>query len=295
MRWLIGFTFSLLATYRAWAHEGGAIPADAWTHWNTDPLLLVGLLLPAYVYQLGMRTYPINRWRSAAFFTGLVLLFIALISPLEAVSRSLFSAHMVQHLLLIMGAAPLLVLSRPTPILLRGLPAKWRKTSGGMHHRLSGLWQRLTQPVTALMMHIAAVLLWHVPGLYTAAVQDVNMHILEHISFFGTAICFWWMLRYTADYGLRVLAVFAVMMSSGLLGALMALSNTAWYSDHAAYVGAWGLTPLEDQQLAGLFMWIPAGVVYVVTAALLLGAWISAVERKMAERERQLVRETSDA
>jgi putative membrane protein len=276
----------LLTFSRVKAHDGGAIPADVWTHWNLDPLLLLGLMLPSYLYIRGASTYPVERWRTGLFFGGIGVLAVALISPLHAMSHSLFSAHMLQHLLLILVAAPLLVLSYPLSPLLRGLPARWRKTFAiTAHYRLP----------TILTLHIAALWLWHVPGLYTAALDNPLIHALEHASFLLTAALFWWTIRISGDYGGRVLAVFTIMMASGLLGALMTFARVPWYGAHTETASAWGLTPLADQQLAGVMMWIPMGMVYVVAAAILLGVWLNAVERRVLERESRLLEEVQDA
>jgi putative membrane protein len=297
MRIMLIVAFLMFTIQPVGAHEGGAIPANVWSHWNMNVLLVISLLLPVHFYVRGAATYSLSGWRTAAFMAGMAALFVALISPLDAMSGSLFSAHMVQHLLLVLAAAPLLALSRPTAPLLRGLPMGWRKTFGRMAQvsALKTLWHTLTRPFTVSLLHVASILLWHIPAWYSAAVSNEALHILEHLSFFGTALLYWWMLRENGEYGVRILSVFIVMMSSGLLGALMTFANAAWYGDHARFVGAWGLTTLEDQQLAGLFMWIPAGVVYVVAAALLLGSWLNTVERRMLERENRLLRETGDA
>jgi cytochrome c oxidase assembly factor CtaG len=287
------------------AHEGGAIPADLWTHWNVDWLLLLGLVTPAYLYMRGARTYPVERWRTVSFATAMAALFIALISPLDAVSESLFSAHMVQHLLLILAAAPLLVVSHPLAPILRGVPRAWRRTFGSAaHHRtVQRLWASVAGGAIVVILHIVALSVWHLPSLYSAALHHPSLHILEHASFFLTAALYWWMICHSDRLGGRVLSIFVVMMASGLLGALMTFSGTAWYGDHAPYVEAWGLTLLEDQQLAGLFMWIPAGILYAASAALFLGAWLHAVEQRIEQRaeqrimkrERQMVKEMSDA
>ncbi|MBC7814198.1 MAG: cytochrome c oxidase assembly protein [Burkholderiales bacterium] len=296
MRVIVTFTLVMLTVQPLLAHEGGAIPADVWTHWNLNPLLLIVVMLPLTLYVRGAVTYPVQQWRNAAFTAGIATLFVALISPLDAISGSLFSAHMVQHLLLVLVAAPLFTLCRPLPSLLRGLPAQGRKAFGNVAYDslVRVLWWRLTRPLNALLLHIAALLVWHLPGLYGLALDQPVIHVLEHASFFLTAALFWWTIRSADDYGVRVLCVFAVMMVSGLLGALMTFANTAWYQDHEPYVAFWGLTLLEDQQLAGLFMWIPTGFIYIVTAALLLGLWLGAVERRVTEREHRLAKEMSD-
>lgn len=286
----------LFAAAPVMAHGEGAIPADIGTHWNLNPLILIGILLPMLLYVRGMGQ-RVRGWQAMCFMLGMALLFIALISPVDRLGASLFSGHMVQHLLLVLGAAPLLALSQPMPALLRGLPLTWGKALGGLVHHpaIQTLWQRLMHPITISLIHIAVLYVWHIPLLYSAAVQHEVVHALEHASFFGTALLYWWMVRESPSYGGRVLSVFIVMMASGVLGALMTFSRVPWYSDHAAYVGAWGLTLLEDQQLAGLFMWVPAGFVYVVTGAALLGMWIHVIEHRVTERESRLVKDMGDA
>jgi cytochrome c oxidase assembly factor CtaG len=131
--------------------------------------------------------------------------------------------------------------------------------------------------------------------MYNAALANTNLHVLEHASFFITALCFWWAIWYDEEHGGRIIAIFAIMMASGLMGALITFAPLPWYAAHAQSVGAWGLTPLEDQQLAGLFMWIPGGTLYIVVAALLLSSWLNAVEQRNVERERRLSEEVHRA
>ena len=289
--------FLLFLPTQALAHAGGAVPGDVWTHWNFDWLLLITWVVPLLLYVRGAMSYPLEHWRIGAFFMGMAALFVALISPLDAVSESLFAAHMVQHLLLMLVAAPLLVVSRPLAPLLRGLPKVWRKTIGmGAHHpTLQGVWATLTGFVTVIVLHIGTIWLWHVPTLYSAALRNETVHIVEHISFFVPAALYWWMIVNRDHFGGRILSLFSVMMASGLLGALMTFASAPWYADHAPYVAAWGLTPLDDQQLAGLFMWIPAGMLYAAIAAMLLGAWLRTVEQRTLKRERRWLKELGDA
>jgi cytochrome c oxidase assembly factor CtaG len=294
MRYTPLAVLGLLTVKRVRAHEGGAIPSDVWTHWNLDPMILIALLLPLYLYQRGTATYRIARWRTGMFVAGMGTLAVALLSPLDSISHALFSGHMTQHLLLILVAAPLLVLSQPLAPILRGLPIGWGKGLGGKFHRILPLESQLTHPLTALILHLAALWVWHLPGLYSAALDNPLIHALEHNTFFITALLFWTSLRRTSDYGGRLLSAFSLMMGSGLLGALLTFSRSPWYNDHIQTLGAWGLTPLSDQQLAGVVMWIPMGTVYVVTAALLLAAWLQSVERRVTEREHKLLEEMRD-
>jgi putative membrane protein len=291
------FLLSLLIAAPVAAHDGVASPDDVWTHWNTNPLLLTSLLLPLGLFMRGAENYPIGQWRKAAFIAGILVIMLALISPLDSLSAALFSAHMVQHLLLILLAAPLLILSRPTAPILRALPRAWAKSFAWLftNSLLQTILQQLSKLGVAVFLHLAALALWHLPALYGLGLLNSFAHVLEHASFFLTAMLFWWAIYQPKDYGFRILAIFVVMMASGLLGALMSFTKTAWYPEHAAFTPAWGLSPLEDQQLAGLFMWIPPSLVYVLAAALLLAAWIGSVEETMQKRKRILAKEASDA
>lgn len=297
MRCLLVLVILLLLNIHASAHNGVAIPADVWSHWNIEPVLFGSLLLTVALYYHGAWAYPIANGRKLCFVAGIGVLAIALLSPLEAMSSALFSAHMVQHLLLILVAAPLLTVSRPVAPLLRALPRNTQKGIGNIIQKpfMQSLWRQFSHAPTVFMLNIAVLLLWHIPALYEAAFAHMFIHALEHTSFLLTAALFWWTVQHMKNHGARILLIFGVMMTSGFLGALMSFSRSAWYSHHAQYVGAWGLTALEDQQLAGLLMWIPPGVVYAVTAALVLAAWLNTVERNTLERERQWAKEVADA
>jgi putative membrane protein len=165
--------------------------------------------------------------QAAAYGAGLLTLVIALLSPLDTLSDVLFSAHMGQHELLILVAAPLVVIGRPLYALLWALPAKLRArvlalVESGPFRRA---WRALSHPVTVLLLHGVALWIWHVPGLFEDALAHETVHALQHLSFFVTAALFWWTLvngRYgRAGYGMAVLFVFATAMHSGLLGAML--------------------------------------------------------------------------
>jgi putative membrane protein len=235
-------------------------------------LLIAALMYAFGTRQLWRRAGPgrgITRARVACFATGLVTLAIALFSPIDALSEGLFSAHMVQHLLLVIVAAPLLVLGEPQYVMLwilrvdarRSVAHWWRNA-----HRLRSIWHALSQPIVAWLLHVAALWAWHFPKVYDAALRDERIHIVEHLSFLLTALLFWWVVldRRRLRVGVATFYLFAAALQSTLLGALLTVARHPWYAAHLYSTQAWGLTPLEDQQLAGLIMWIPAGLVYLV-------------------------------
>lgn len=216
----------------------------------------------------------------------MLALVVALISPLDGLSAALFSAHMAQHMLLILIAAPLLVLGEPGTALLWALPLGGRRGVGHWWQRRRGLrafWHGCSRLGAAWAIAVATLWAWHAPALYQAALRSEPVHVLEHASFLLTSGLFWWtLLRRGAhgrvNYGAGIVAVFAMALQGGALGALMTFSTAPWYPAYAASAARYGLSPLDDQQLAGLIMWIPAGVAYLLAACALFVAWLNAVE-----------------
>jgi putative membrane protein len=199
---------------------------------------------------------------------------------------------MVQHELLISIGAPLLVLGRPLIPFLWALPLAWRRTIGAwsQHGGVTWPWGLVSKPASAFVLHGAALWGWHLPRFYQATLTSELLHSLQHLSFLLTALLFWWTV-FTARGGeLRrggaVFYLFATLLQTGALGALLTFSRTLWYPAYATTVGAWGLTPLEDQQLGGLIMWIPGGLAYVAAALVLFGQWLAESERRSVRRER---------
>jgi cytochrome c oxidase assembly factor CtaG len=209
-------------------------------------------------------------WRTRCFALAILALIVALLSPLDALANSLFAAHMVQHLLLMMVAAPLLVLADPMTATLWALPQGTRRNVGSWWRRRRGLraaWRLASSPGGAWVLHVLALWLWHLPTLYDRAVADGAVHVLEHLTFLVTALLFWWV-PFKAHgrrvgAGTALLYLFGAVLQGTILGALLALARHPLYTAHFGTTRAWGLTPLEDQQLAGLLMWVPAGFVYL--------------------------------
>ena len=262
--------------------------------WSWEPVTLALLAISATLYALGashMRTR-----NTIAFFGGLLTLFIALISPLDHLSEELFSAHMVQHELLIIIAAPLLVLGRPLLAFLWAFPAKWRLELGQLAATppVAGSWRFITGPFVVTVLHALALWIWHLPSWYEATLRSDFIHALQHSSFLFTAALFWWALihgRYgRMGYGVAVMYVFVTAAHTGALGALIAFSPHLIYPIYAATTARLGLDPIEDQQLAGIIMWIPAGVLMTTVAVALFAAWLGEAERRVALTQSELLR-----
>lgn len=305
-RWSMVAALTVLVGYPTpvGAHDGAPVaPHDLWRAWNWDPAILIALALSAAVYMLGVRTLwqrlgtgrVVRRRQAAASAGALLALVIALVSPLDALAAALFSAHMVQHLLLILVAAPLLVVSEPL------LPFLW--TVNKERRRQIGRWWRqarairaglgvLTRPLVAWGFHVAVLWAWHAPKLYEAALGAPPLHALEHATLLGSAVLFWWAIfrtgkRATAGYGAGVLYVFATALQGGVLGALITFASTPWYRPYSGSTAGWGFSALEDQQLAGLIMWVLGGIVYLLIALVLFAAWLGSAARQVQRREEQ--------
>ncbi|MCC6173893.1 MAG: cytochrome c oxidase assembly protein [Chloroflexi bacterium] len=285
----------------ALAHDGAPPePHDLWTTWSADPLVIVGLIAGGWLYARGTRRLwrrggtgcGVRGWQAASYAGGLLAVAVALISPLDALGSALFSAHMVQHLLLFVVAAPLLVLGMPLLPLLWSLGLSTRRGLGGWWRRtrvLRAAWAALTHPAMAWILHAATMWVWHAPPLFDATLRSGLVHAAEHTTFLGTALLFWWSAfgltpRLRGRRGIGVISIFAMAMQSGLLGAAIALSAHPWYTAYAQTTRIWGLTPLEDQQIAGLIMWVPAGTAYLIAALGLLGVLLQASERPTPAR-----------
>jgi putative membrane protein len=204
---------------------------------------------------------------------------------------------MGQHEVLMLVAAPLLVLGRPLVPFLWALPVPWRRAAGAAAKApwWQAVWRAITNPLAAWAIHAAALWIWHAPALFQATLESEWMHTLQHLSFFLSALLFWWALVHGRSglmgYGAAVLYVFTTSLHSGALGALLTFATRLWYPAYATSTQAWGLTPIEDQQIGGLIMWIPAGLVYVVAGLALFAGWLRESDRRVERRERRLALE----
>ena len=272
--------------------------------WGRDPLVWLSLALSGWLYLRGVRRLwresgagrGIRRWEAWSYAGGWAALFVALASPLHPWGEVLFSAHMTQHEVLMVAAAPLLVLGRPVVAFLWAVPVAWARSLGeaakaGWFRRA---WRGLTNPLAAWAIHAAALWVWHVPAMFQATLGSDLVHTLQHVSFLGSALLFWWALvhgpRGLMGYGAAVLYLFTTSVHSGVLGAFITFAGGVLYPAYARTTQSWGLTPLEDQQLGGLIMWVPAGLVYVVAGLALLAGWMRESERRVSKRERRALR-----
>ena len=268
--------------------------------WSFEPGVTATILVTVVLYTIGLaRAHGIRTWQALAFYGGCAALVIALVSPLDALGGILFSAHMAQHELLMIIAAPLLVLGRPLVAFMWALPQSWRTPVAhvAQHEPVQTAWRIATAPLVATTAHALALWIWHAPSLYQATLRSDSIHALQHVSFLGTAALFWWSLIHgrfgRTAYGTGVFYVFVTTIHSGALGALLTFSPHVWYPIYRATTMRWGLDPIEDQQLAGLIMWVPAGTILVAFGIGLFLAWLKEAERRVRLTETEmLVEET---
>jgi cytochrome c oxidase assembly factor CtaG len=254
--------------------------------WTLDASVTLPLLLAALFYAAGYcriwRRAGRGRERlarSAGLYSGgWLILSGALVSPLHEAGEHSFTMHMIEHELLMLPAALLLVAARPGPVMLWGLPLSIRQLTGSIA-RLS-LWRRLSDPVTATAIQGMVIWLWHMPSPFNLALRHEGWHIVQHLCFIAGALLFWWAMLHRSSEALAAVCLFATSMIGGALGALMALAASPWYSAYAAMgMTPLGLSPVEDQQLAGLIMWIPGGLFHLAAAMWFLARWLSGKER----------------
>jgi putative membrane protein len=248
--------------------------------WDFEPGIVIPVLLMALLYASGARRRRgVTTKQAFCFWTGWVFLALALLSPLHTLGEVLFSAHMAQHEILMLIAAPLLIVARPLAPFLWGMLWEWRRATGSWAKLASvhQVWRGLTNPFAAWAIHAAALWVWHMPKLFQATLDSEWVHAAQHASFFLSALLFWWSLLYArgrAGYGLGVLYIFTTAVHTSILGALLTFAPSVWYPAYAPRTRAWGLSPLEDQQIGGLIMWVPAGVVYLAAGLALFAAWL---------------------
>lgn len=254
------------------------------TGWNAEPWLLALLIAGALLYARGLGALwrragigrGIRKAEAGRFAAGWLVLAAALVSPLDALAARSFALHMVQHELLMVVAAPLLVLSRPLEAWAWAL-APWREALGAItrHRPVRRAWRVLTEPLGAWCFHALALWAWHLPAAFHAALASSTAHALQHACFLGSALAFWWSVaggRSRAPEAMALASLLTTLLHTGALGALLTFAPTPWYSIPGT--GTRGLTALEDQQLGGLVMWAPGGLAYMVAALMVAARWL---------------------
>ncbi len=266
------------------AHAPGAVSEDS--SWVVGLLLVAALAYCAGLLRLRPHVHARRElwWRAGSFALGWAALAAALLSPIDRYTANSFAWHMIQHEVLMLVAAPLLVIGRALPSFLWALPhdarlAVGRATKAGW---LRGAWDALTSPLSAWLLHAGALWLWHVPAFFNAAVTRPGVHDWQHASFLLTALVFWHALLrkgHRGREGMALLYLFTTTIHTGVLGALLTFAPRPLYATlDSGLRNLLEPSALEDQQLGGLIMWVPGAIVYVLAGLLLAARWLRALE-----------------
>jgi putative membrane protein len=279
--------FHLFHASIAWAHLGRYDRKVEITDWNLDPVLLLNLGIFLWLYVRGLSRIwcragvgrVIRLAQVGALGTGVLALVAVLVTPVDGLGEQLAWVHMVQHMVLMTLAAPMIVLGAPSVVWLWGISPFWRQAFGRLL-RLLDSWRiprrLLWQPIVIWSAYAAVMWVWHIPVLYESALRNPFVHDLQHLTFFIVACLFWRVIldpisRFRIGPGVGVFYLFMTTLQATVLGVWMTLAPSPWYGDYLGRSELWGLTPLEDQQLAGLIMWMPACLPYLVGAVVLIG------------------------
>lgn len=249
--------------------------------WVVAPLVVALALYVAGVVRLWRHAGAgrgITRFQAACFAGGWVSIVVALVSPLDALGDRLFSAHMIQHEILMLVSAPLMVLARPLAAWTWAFPPAMRSRIGHavQARGWSAVWRFITDPLAAWLLHALALWVWHMPQLMDAALDSEAVHAAQHASFVGTALLFWWAVigrdaRVRQGSGAALAYLFTTMLHTSALGALLTLAPTPWYAHYMGQAMPFGLDAVQDQQLGGLVMWVPGAAAYLVAALVIVG------------------------
>jgi cytochrome c oxidase assembly factor CtaG len=251
------------------------------TAWDPDPSIIAGCAALAIAYALACRG---DFSRAGWFLLGDLVMLLALISPLDVLADDyLFSAHMLQHMLLVLAVPPLLIL---------GIPRQFARSVVRVHG-LGATERALEGPLVAWTLGMAALWIWHLPRLYDATLASEALHIFEHLTFLVTATIFWWPILAPLDdsrmnHGAAFAYLGAAMLSTTVLGIIITFAPVGVYTaylhphDSLGILDGlrhwWGLTTEADQQLGGLLMWVPGGLVYLCAIMAVLARWYRAPE-----------------
>lgn len=236
-----------------------------WTDWSWDPTIGAGLLLAALLYLWVLRRAPVRRWQPACFWTGWVTLVLALLSPLHRGAAYLFTLHMLQHMLLMIVAPPLLALGVPS------LVYGWLYRHPALRPVVGVLWS----PVVATVLYNGVLLLWHIPAAYDLTLSNPLVHAVEHGSFVAAGLIFWGVIvspspRLHASLGVRILMLLGADLVNFTLGFALAFAERPFYLGYTTVPRLWGLRPLDDLRIGGALMWVMGQMMYAVPLLVLL-------------------------
>jgi len=302
---LVAVAVLLLMPAAVLAH--GAVPAaptfpGVLLAWRFDPLVIAGLLVAATAYLWAVRRvnrdHPGNRqppYRSWLFCAGVAAIAVALLSPIEAYEGALFSVHMVQHMLLELVAAPLLLAGAPITLALRvASPSLRRRLLSILQSRIV---HAISFPVVAWVLFAAVNWGWHFSVLYDQALENQALHYFQHATFLGAALLFWWPVvgadpsPWRMPHPVRILYVFLAMPQNSFLGVALSSAPLVLYPHYVTNGRTWGLSPLDDQALGGMIMWVIGDIFFLAWMMVVVALWMRYEDRRTERLDRRLAAE----
>ena len=261
------------------------VASVSWTDWHAHPSIIVGVVLITAIYLLAVG--PLRErfgWaekgsssQMVLFMSGVLVIVVALLSPLhELGDKYLFSAHMAQHLLLILVVPPLLLLGTPGWLVEKVLRSP----------RVLAVSRFLTRPLVAFTFFNAVLVLWHMPVLYDLTLRERDIHILEHVMFLGVAVLMWWPVLSLAKelpratYMTQMVYLFLLPTVPGILGAVITFSDKVLYPWYAEAPRLWNISATTDQEIGGIIMWVPGGMAFLMVLIVVFLVWANQEESK---------------
>lgn len=255
-----------------------------WTTWIIDPTVLIGVLGLAAAYLLltssrnerwtGVPDRQVTRAQRRSFLAGCMVILISLGPPVEDWAVLLVSGHMLQHLLLMLLAPPLLLYGTPAWMLAPLL--QWKAVA------TIGYW--LTRPAVAFALSSLAIVVWHLPVLYDLSLRVEPLHVLQHVTYLGTAFLVWWTVLGPlpewprATPLVQCLFLFALTLPSAVVGAFLTFGPVGYYPYYTTVPRMWGIDLATDQQVAGLMMWVLGGAIYLLLVTVIFFRWATREE-----------------
>lgn len=289
-----------LLTFMADGPLRGSGGSPSLTSWALTPQIVVTLLLLGGVYAAGWgrlrsraRASLLPSWRAWCFAAGLIIAWVALLSPIGRLADYFLFAHMIEHMLLIMFVPPLIWLGAPLLVMLWAFPYNVRRMLGRTVAKGTGLRRAielLTQPGVAAFIYLGTFAVWHFPRLYDLAQGTSLTHQLEHLCFVGTGLLYWWPVVHPAGgkrrlgYGQTFVYLAPTYVEQTVLGALLTFAPLPLYAYYASGVSLWNLSPHSDQQIAGVIMWVAGGIILTIQAAIVFLVWFHGQD-KQEQRE----------
>jgi putative copper resistance protein D len=270
--------------------------------WRLDPLVLVPLVAAAWAYLWAVRrvdaAHPTNRHpshRTWLFMSGLAAIGLALVSPVEAYEGLLFSVHMVQHMLLELVAAPLLLAGGPITLTLRvARPTVRRRLLAILQSRIVHV---VSFPVIAWALFAAVNWGWHFSALYDQALENQLLHYIQHATFLGASLLFWWPVigadpsPWRLPHPVRLFYLFLAMPQNSFLGVAIMSASTVLYPHYATNARGWGPSPLDDQKMGGIIMWVVGDIAFLVGMGVVVALWMRHEERRTRRLDARLAAE----